>query len=121
MYQIGNGMIIGITSGYRKGGNYLESSKSQGTKLVDHLPFPALRTTFLTFQGQQHSIIDCPSEVLKAWFEEYSEVENVKPKQWDDPFMRWRLVNFLIDDGALEVQDNMLVEVLTLEPVQEGA
>jgi len=42
---------------------------------------------------------------------QYTEVENIRPKQWDDLFMRWRIINFLIDDGALEVQNNMLVEV----------
>lgn len=94
----------------------------QGTRLVEHLPLPELKTTSLTFQEQEHTIADCPSEVLKAWFEQYSEVENVSDKQWDDLFMRWRLVNFLIDNGIVEVQNGTLVELPEVELVtQEGA
>ena len=52
---------------------------------------------------------------------QYTEVDNLRPEQWGDIFMRWRIINFLIDDGALEVENNMLVEVPELEPVQEGA
>jgi len=89
---------------------------------VEHLPLPELKTTLLTFQGQEHTIADCPSEVLKAFVEQYTEVEDVKPKQWDDLFMRWRLINYLIDDGALEVENGTLVELPEVELVaQEGA
>jgi hypothetical protein len=53
---------------------------------------------------------------------QYTEVENVKPKQWDDLFMRWRLINFLIDDGALEVENGKLIELPEGElAAQEGA
>lgn len=89
---------------------------------MEHLPLPELKTTSLTFQEQEHIIADCPPEVFKAFIEQYTEVENVSPKQWGDIFMRWRMVNFLIDDGALEVQNGALVELPEVELVaQEGA
>jgi len=87
------------------------NKQQQGTRLVDRIPLQALKTISLGFQGQEHTIRDCPAEVLSAFVMQYTEVENIRPKQWDDLFMRWRIINFLIDDGALEVQNNMLVEV----------
>ncbi len=98
------------------------ASSKQGTRLVEHLPLPELKTTLLIFQGQEHTIAECPSEVLKAFVEQYSEVEDVSEKQWGDIFMRWRIINFLIDDGALEVENGALVELPEVELVaQEGA
>ena len=99
------------------------TNDKQGTRLVDHIPLQALRTISLRFQEQEHTISDCPSELLQAFVMQYTEVENIKPKQWDDLFMRWRLINFLLDEGVLEVQDNMLVEVQepAAEAAQEGA
>ncbi len=122
MYLSGRDTIIGIISGYRKGGSCLTNSKQQGTKLVDHISLQALKTISLTFQEQEHTIADCPSEVLEAFATQYMEVENITKKQWGDIFMRWRLINFLIDDGALEVENDMLVELPEVQLVtQEGA
>ena len=101
----------------------MTNNKQQGTKLVDHIPLQDLKAISLSFQEQEHTIADCPSEVLKAFVEQYMEVEDVKPKQWDDLFMRWRMINYLIDDGALEVENDMLVELPEVELVaqEEGA
>lgn len=100
----------------------MTNSKQQGTKLVDHIPLRALRAISLSFQEQEHTIADCPSEVLEAFVTQYMEVENITKKQWDDLFMRWRMINFLIDDGALEVENGALVELPEVELVaQEGA
>ncbi len=105
-------MITGIISDFQKGGSYLTNSKpQQGTKLVDHIPLQALKTLSFSFQGQEHTIRDCPSEVLEAFITQYTEVDNIRSEQWGDIFMRWRIINFLIDDGALEVENSMLVEV----------
>ncbi len=99
----------------------MTNDKQQGTKLVDHIPLQALKTTLLSFQGQEHTISDCPSELLEAFVMQYTEIDNMKPKQWDDLFMRWRIINFLLDDGALEVQNTMLVEVQEVAPAEQGA
>jgi hypothetical protein len=114
-------MTTGIILDFQKGGNFLASSNQQGTKLVDRIPLVALKTISLDFQGQVHTILECPSELLQAFVMQYTEVENVKPKQWDDLYMRWRLICFLIDHDVLEVQNDMLVEVPALEAAQEGA
>jgi hypothetical protein len=100
------------------------ANSKQGTRLVEHLPLPKLKTTSLRFEEQEHTIADCPSEVLKAFVEQYTEVEDVSEKQWNDIFMRWRLINFLIDNGVLEVENGVLVEVPELQEAalaQEGA
>ncbi len=98
------------------------NKQQQGTRLVDRIPLQALKTLSFSFQGQEHTIRDCPSEVLSAFVMQYTEVENIRSKQWDDLFMRWRIINFLLDDGALEVENDRLVEVQpVLEPAQEGA
>lgn len=88
----------------------MTNSKEQPTKLVDHISLQAIKTISLTYQEQVHTILDCPVEVFDAFVCQYSEVENVNRKLWSS-FQRWRMINFLIDDGALEVVDNMLVEV----------
>ena len=98
------------------------TNSKQGTRLVEHLPLPELRTTSLSFEGQEHTIAECPTAVLKAFVEQYSEVEDVSMQQWNDIFMRWRLVNFLIDNGVLAVENGALVELPEVELVaQEGA
>lgn len=59
---------------------------------------------------------------------QYSEVENVNREVWSN-FQRWRVINFLLEDGALEVKDNILVELEVVQSevqrqpvaVQEGA
>ncbi len=121
MYLSGRDTTTGIIYDFQKGGSYLTNSKQQGTKLVDRIPLQALKAISLNFQGQVHTISECPSEVLQAFVEQYTEVDNIKPKQWDDLFMRWRIINFLIDDGALEVQNTMLVEVQEVAPAEQGA
>ncbi len=120
MYLSGRDTTTGTIYDFQKGGSYLINDK-QGTKLVDHIPLQALKTISLSFQGQEHTIAECPSELLEAFVMQYTEVDNIKKNQWNDLFMRWRLICYLIDDGALEVVNNMLVEVPALEAAQEGA
>ena len=120
MSLIGNATITGIIYDFQRGGSYLTNSKAQGTKLVDHIPLPALKTISLHFQEQEHTVRDCPSELFEAFVRQYTDVENIT--NWDDIFMRWRVINFLIDDGALEVVDSTLVELPEVATwAQEGA
>lgn len=117
---IGRDTIIGTIFDYQKGGSYLTNNKPQGTKLVDHLPLAALKTTLLRFQEQEHTVRECPADLFEAFVMQYTDVENIT--NWDDIFMRWRLINFLIDDGALEVVDTILVELPEVATwAQEGA
>lgn len=127
MFLSDKGTVIDITLDFQKGESYLTNNKqSQVTKLVEIIPLQAIKTISLDFQGQVHIIRDCPVEAFDAFVSQYTEVEDVNRKLWSS-FQRWRVINFLIDDGALEVQDNLLVEVNELEverqPVaaQEGA
>ena len=99
----------------------MTNSKQNSTKLVETIPLRAIKTISLNFQEQVHTILDCPIETFDAFVSQYSEVENVNRKIWS-PFQRWRMINFLIDDGALEVENDMLVEVPEVALVaQEGA
>ena len=98
----------------------MTNSKAQATKLVDHIPLQAIKTISLSFQEQVQTILKCPPEVFDAFISQYTEVEDVNRKLWSS-FQRWRIINFLIDDEALEVHDDMLVEVETDKPeVQEA-
>ena len=118
----GSVTIIGTMSDFQKGGSYLTNDKPQATKLVDHIPLQAIKTISLSFQEQVRTIRDCPVDLFDAFISQYVEVESVNRKLWS-PFQRWRVICYLLDDGALEVENNMLVEVqeTALEPAQEGA
>ena len=99
----------------------MASQQQQGTKLVDHIPLAALKTISLNFQGQVHTIRDCPVELFDAFVAQYTDIENVNREEWE-LFMRWRVINHLIDDGALEVQEGILVELPEVATwAQEGA
>lgn len=99
----------------------MTNNKEKPTRLVDHIPLQAIRTISLTFQEQEHTILDCPPEVFDEFVSQYTEVEEVNRKLWSS-FQRWRVINFLIDDGALEVAGGKLVELPEVELVaQEGA
>lgn len=99
----------------------MTNDKQQATKLVDHIPLQAIKTISLSFQEQVHTIRDCPVDLFDAFVAQYVEVENVNRDVWS-AFQRWRVINFLIDDGVLEVENDMLVEVeVEREPAQEGA
>ena len=91
----------------------------QGTRMTGKIRLQSLKTTLLNFQEQELPIAEVPSEVFRKFILQFTEVENISDKQWDDIFMRWRLVDFLLAEGALEVQDNMLVEVGTDKPEVE--
>ena len=86
------------------------NKQQQGTRLVDRIPLQALKTISLGFQGQEHTIRDCPANIFDAFVCQYSEVEDVNREVWS-PFQRWRIINFLLEDKALEVGGDMLVEV----------
>jgi hypothetical protein len=87
---------------------------------VDHIPRQAIKTISLSFQGQEHTIHSCPVELFDAFVEQYTEIGDVNRKLWS-PFQRWRVICYLIGDGALEVENGVLVEVQELEPAREGA
>jgi hypothetical protein len=94
------------------------TSKQAATKLVEVIPLQAIKTISLSFQEQEHTILKCPPEVFDAFIAQYTEVEDVNRQKWSS-FQRWRVINFLLDDGALEVEDGKLVEVEESE-VQEA-
>jgi len=59
--------------------------------------------------------------VFDTFVSQYTEVEDVNRQVWSS-FQRWRVINFLLADGALEVENGKLVEVPEVEMVaQEGA
>lgn len=129
MFLSDKGIVTGIILDFQKGESYLTNNKqSQVTKLVEIIPLQAIKTISLDFQGQVHTIRDCPVEVFDAFVSQYSEVENVNREVWSN-FQRWRVINFLLEDGALEVKDNILVELEVVQSevqrqpvaVQEGA
>ena len=125
MSLIDNAMTTDTISDFQKGGSYLTNSKQQEgtpvTRLVEVIPLQAIKTISLDFQGQVHTILSCPVDVFDAFVCQYSEVENVNREVWS-PFQRWRMINFLIDDGALEVENGVLIELPEVELVaQEGA
>jgi hypothetical protein len=116
--------VIGTISDFQKGESYLTNSKltqspqTPVTKLVEVIPLQAIKTISLDFQGQVHTIRECPASVFDAFvtqFMEGDDISNVNREVWN-PFQRWRMINFLLDDKALEVQGTMLVEVETTEP-----
>ncbi len=99
----------------------MTSSKQQATKLVEVIPLQAIKTISLSFQEQAHTILDCPVDVFDTFVSQYTEVEDVNRQVWSS-FQRWRVINFLLADGALEVENGKLVEVPEVEMVaQEGA
>ncbi len=114
MYLTGSDTTTDTISDFRKGGSYLTNNKQQATRLVEIIPLQAIKTISLSFQEQVHTIRECPVEVFDAFVSQYVEVESVNREVWSS-FQRWRVINFLLDDGALEVESDMLVEVQDVE------
>jgi hypothetical protein len=116
MSLIGNATTTDTISDFRKGGSYLTNNKPQATRLVEVIPLAAIKTISLTYHEQVHTIRECPPEVFDAFVLQYLDdsegdaISSVNREVWN-PFQRWRMINFLLDDGALEVEENMLVEV----------
>src|SRR5260221_3003225 len=101
--QIGSDTITGIISDFQKGESYLTNNKQQATKLVEIIPLQAIKTISLSYQGQVHTIRDCPVEAFDAFVCQNSEVDDVTREVWSS-FQRWRMINFLLEDKALEVE-----------------
>jgi len=93
----------------------ISKDSDQPTRLQEVLSLAEVKGTSLSFQEQKFTVKECPVDIFDAFVSQYDDdIRQVDRQKWSI-FQRWRMINFLIEQGVLEVREGQLLEV-EMEP-----
>ena len=89
----------------------ISKDSDQPTRLQEAVSLAEVKGISLSFQEQKFMVKECPADIFDAFVSQYDDdIRNVDRQKWSI-FQRWRMINFLIEQGVLEVRDRQLLEV----------